>query len=80
MAPRPFQQPITYPEPSRTGHFGRNGTMQGHGVCVEAWGGECHVTGIVSRGHRSGSARLSIPFDQLDPVITALIAVRDGTD
>ena len=79
MAERPHQQTIAFDRPTETGHYGRNGVMQGHGINVEAWGGEAHLTALVSKGRRSGAARLSIPFDKLDAVITALIAVRDGT-
>lgn len=80
MAQRPPAQEIPFEALTRTGHYGRNGTMQAHGVIVEAWGGEAHLVGLVSRGRRSGAARLSIPFSNLDAVIAALVAVRDGTD
>lgn len=80
MAARPHHQEIIYETQTQTGHYGRNGQMQAHGIAVEAWGGEAHLVGMVSRGRRSGAARLSIPFSNLDAVIAALIAVRDGTD
>lgn len=80
MAARPHHQAIPFETQSRTGHYGRNGTMQAHGIAVEVFGGEAHLVGLVSRGRRSGAARLSIPFANLDAVIAALIAVRDGTD
>ena len=79
MARRPHSQAIPFDRPTETGHYGRNGVMQGHGINVECWGGEAHLTAIVSKGRRSGAARLSVPFAALDAVIDALIAVRDGT-
>ncbi|QEE37981.1 MULTISPECIES: hypothetical protein [unclassified Methylobacterium] len=79
MAKRPHQQICPFARPTESGHYGRNGVMQGHGIIVEAWGGEAHLTALVSKGRRSGAARLSVPFTALDDVIDALIAVRDGT-
>jgi hypothetical protein len=79
MAERPHQQVIAFDRPTETGHFGRNGVMQGHGIIVESWGGECHLTALVSGGRRSGAARLSVPYDKLDDLIVALTAVRDGS-
>jgi hypothetical protein len=78
MAARPHQQIITYEEPTGTGHYGRNGVMQAHGIIVEVFGGETHLVGLVSRERRSGAARLSVPFDALPQLIAALQAVADG--
>lgn len=78
MAARPHQQIITYDEPADTGHYGRNGVMQAHGIIVEAWANQAHLVGLVSRSRRSGAARLAVPFDALPQLIAALQAVADG--
>ncbi|MEH3065415.1 MAG: hypothetical protein PGN33_22650 [Methylobacterium radiotolerans] len=79
MPRRPHSQEIPFGRPTETGHFGRNGVMQGHGIIVESWGGEAHLLAQVSGSRRSGAARLSVPYDKLDDLIVALTAVRDGT-
>lgn len=78
MADKPFQQLIHFSAPTNCGNYGRSGTYSAHGLLVGVWGGEMHLEGISSRGHPSPSARLSVPFDNIDSLITALIAVRDG--
>jgi len=69
---------VLYDEPTETGHYGRNGPMQGHGICVHSWGGEMHLEPIVSQSRVSSSARISIPISKIDELIQALAHVRDN--
>ncbi|PZP71730.1 hypothetical protein [Methylorubrum populi] len=69
---------IAYDRPTKTGHYGRNGPMQGHGIEVTVWGGELHLQPVVSGGRISGAARISVPLNRIDDLIKALEHQRDN--
>lgn len=79
-APRPHEQIVSFGTEARCGHFGGSGVVEAHGIAVQVYGGEAHLKAVGRNGRRIKSIRLALPFAEIDDLITALIAVRDGTD